>query len=128
MENKYYISNIGQYEIRPRHITKNSGRKHKNFVDERPLSISEMMRRATLGIPLSAYRPKDDNIPLNNRFYNDDFDVLDMSIKNDMRLSEEAKKAQLEQNAKLKAQRDEFEAWKLEKAKADKQASEFKPD
>lgn len=65
----------------------NSGRKHKNFVDEPPLSVSEMYRRAIKGIPLSVPSPKNDNIPLNNRFYNDDFDVLDISIMNDKRLS-----------------------------------------
>lgn len=102
---------------RLRYITKNSGRRHAKFVDEAPLTIAEMMRRAVNGIPLSVYKPKNDNIPLNNRFYNDDFDVLDMAIKNDMRLSEEAKKRQLEENAKRKKEADEFKAWKIEQEK-----------
>lgn len=119
-ENKYYIDVFSQFEKRARHITLNSGRKHKNFVDERPLTIAEMMRRASLGIPLSAFTPKNDNIPLNNRFYNDDFDVLDMAIKNDLRLSDEAKKEQIERNAKAKAEREAYEAWRHQQAKEEK--------
>lgn len=102
---------------RRRYITKNSGRRHAQFVDEAPLTIAEMMRRAVNGIPLSVYKPKNDNIPINNRFYNDDFDVLDIAIKNDMRLSEEAKKRQLDENAKRKKEADEFKAWKIEQEK-----------
>lgn len=104
-------------EPRKRYITLNSGRRHAKFVDEAPLTIAEMMRRAVNGIPLSVYKPKNDNIPLNNRFYNDDFDVLDTAIKNDVRLSEEAKKRQLEENTKRKKEMDDFKAWKLEQEK-----------
>ena len=124
MEDKYFQTTVSHFSVRPRHITKVDARKHKNFVDEKPLSIAEMMRRAALGIPLSVYQPKNNNIPLNGRFYNDDFDVLDMSIKNDLRLSEESKKAMLEENEKRKAEKAEYEAWKLEKAKEDKVKSE----
>lgn len=102
---------------RLRYITQNSGRRHAKFVDEDPITIAEMMRRAVNGIPLSVYKPNNDNIPLNNRFYNDDFDVLDMAIKNDMRLSEEAKKRQLDENAKRKKEIDDFKAWKVEQEK-----------
>ena len=100
-----------------RFITHVSGRRHIGFVDEAPLTIAEMMRRAVNGIPLSVYQPKNDNIPLNNRFYNDDFDVLDVAIQNDMRLSKEAKKRQLDENEKVRKERDEFNKWKLEQAK-----------
>lgn len=93
----------------------NSGRKHKNFVDEPPLSISEMYRRVINGIPLSIPKPRNENIPLNNRFYNDDFDVLDMAIMNDKRLSEEQRKKDLEANEKRKRDKEEFDAWKRER-------------
>ena len=98
-------------------VASNSGRKHKNFVDDPPLSVSEMYRRAVKGIPLSVPRPKEDNIPLNNRFYNDDFDVLDIAIMNDKRLSEENRLAQLEANEKRKREKEEFDAWKLQREK-----------
>lgn len=97
-------------------LVKNSGVKHKKFSNDKPLSIAEMMRRAQNGIPLSVYQPKNDNIPLNNRFYNDDFDVLDLAIKNDKRFAEEERKRLLEENAKRKAEIDKFEAWKREQA------------
>ena len=96
-------------------VATNSGRKHKNFVDDPPLSVSEMYRRAVKGIPLSVPRPKDENIPLNNRFYNDDFDVLDVAIKNDKRLSEEERKKQLEANEKRKKDIEDFNAWKKQR-------------
>lgn len=104
-----------QFTESPVPISVNSGRQHKNFVDEAPLSPSEMMRRAINGIPLSVPKPKDDKIPLNNRFYNDDFDVLDVIIQRNAQLTEEAKKRQLEENEKRKLYHEEFEAWKKER-------------
>lgn len=98
-----------------RYISQNSGVKHKNYVDETPLLLNEMYRRSLLGIPLSVPQPKDNNIPVNNRFYSDDFDVIDIAIKNDMRISEEERLKQLEANAKFKAEQDEFLAWKKQR-------------
>lgn len=100
-----------------RFISKNSGVKHIKYVDERPLSISEMYRRSILGIPLSCSRPKENNIPINNRFYTDDFDVLDIAIQNDMRIHEENKRQLLEKNAQYKKDQEEFKVWKELKQK-----------
>ena len=97
-------------------VASNSGRKHKKFVDEAPLSVSEMYRRAVRGIPLSVPVAKNDNIPLNNRFYNDDFDVLDISIMNDMRITEEERKRRLEENEFRKKEMQAFQEWKKQQA------------
>lgn len=96
-------------------VASNSGKTHKKYISESPLTVSEMYRRATLGIPLSVPRPKEDKIPLNNRFYTDDFDVLDVAIMNDMRLSEEQRKQQLLDNEARKKEVEEFNAWKKQR-------------
>ena len=101
--------------VEKRFITKNSGVKHRKFVDERPLSIQEMYRRSVLGIPLSVPKPRCERIPINDRFYVDDFDVIDISIKNDMRISEEERTKRLEERKEMKRQHDEFLEWKKQK-------------
>lgn len=95
-----------------RFINHNSGVKHIKFVDEAPISIQQMLIRSVNGLPLSVPRPKLERIPVNNRFYVDDFDVLDISIKNDMRISEEQKERIMRENKERKKQLDEFNAWK----------------
>lgn len=117
-----------QFSEFTRFISETGKEPHALFVDERPLTISEMMRRAVNGIPLSVFKPKDDKIPLNGRFYNDDFDVLDTALKNDKRLSDEAKKALLEKQEKDKQDRRDFDSWKLEQQKKNIESSQIKPE
>ena len=107
------------------YVTDVSSTTHVKFDPQKPISIAEMMRRAQNGIPLSVYQPKNDNIPINNRFYNDDFDVLDLAIKNDKRISEESRRKQLEENAERKKQNDEFLAWKQEQARIAKEKATY---
>ena len=102
------------HDLKP-HISVNSGVKHAKFVDDPPLSVSEMYRRAVKGIPLSVPVQKDDRIPLNNRFYVDDFDVLDVSIRNDMRISEEERKKRLEENEFRKKEIQDYQEWKKQR-------------
>lgn len=73
----------------------NSGKVHKGFVSEPPLTISEMMYRAQKGIPLSVPKNSFDKLSVNDKFYSDDFDILDIALRNEKRLSEEQKQALL---------------------------------
>lgn len=97
------------------YISDNRGVKHARFVDEAPLTVSEMYRRAISGIPLSIPKPKEDRIPLNDRFYVDDFDVIDVSIMNDKRISEEERKKRLEENEIRKKELQDFLDWKKQR-------------
>lgn len=90
----------------------NSGVKHVKFQDDKPLTVSEMYRRAVKGIPLSVPVAKEDKIPLNNHFYVDDFDVLDVSIRNDKRITEELRQQKLKENEFRKKEIESYREWK----------------
>lgn len=114
-----------------RYVIKNSGVKHIGFVYEPPLSISEMMLRAQLGIPLSVPKQSFDRFTLNDRFYTDDFDILDVALRNEKRLSEEQKQALIDDNkrakelqAKIKEHEAEIDRMKTESSKPVKNEKE----
>ena len=113
---------------RKRYHTKNSGEKHKLFVEEAPLSISEMMRRAQKGIPLSVPVQKFDKITLNDRFYSDEFDILDIALAEDYRLSEEHKKKLKEDHLSKQKEYDDLKAAKAELDRLKTEASKYKGD
>lgn len=92
--------------------SRNNGDKHPLFVDERPLSVSEMYRRTLLGIPLSCPKPLCDRINLNGNFNTDMFDVLDTALANEVRISAENKQKDLLEQRKLDEERRLFKEWK----------------
>lgn len=94
------------------YTAENSGVKHIKFQDDKPLTVTEMYRRALKGIPLSVPVAKEDRIPLNDHFYVDDFDVLDISIRNDKRITEELRQKKLKENEFRKKELESYKEWK----------------
>lgn len=92
--------------------SRNSGDKHPRFVNERPMSVSEMYRRTILGIPLSIPQPLSDRINLNGNFHTDAFDVLDTALANEVRISQENKEKALLEQRKIDEERKMYNEWK----------------
>lgn len=100
-----------QFTSKSRHIVNISTDVHPLFEQTTPLSPAQMLRKVANGQPLSCPLPKP-NIPLNNKFFNDKFDILDTAIAVNRRLTEEAKRQMKEKREKELQLKKEFDDWK----------------
>lgn len=101
-----------QFKHNTRFISVDSCEKHPLFLEVEPVSIKEMLRRSSLGIPLSVPVSLDDRIPINNFFFTDKFDVIDTAIRHDMKIAEDKKKDILKRQDEFRKEREEFLNWK----------------
>lgn len=93
------------------HIALNSGEEHPKKEVTPPLSPAQMLRRMANGQPISASKPIP-NMPINNKFFSEKFDVIDTAIKLNKKLrADEAEKAKV-QREKQKELHKEFLEWK----------------
>lgn len=72
----------------------------------------EILRRMKNNQPLSLSKPGMSNIPINNRFFNDKFDVLDTAIRFNRNLSNKIKEQQIKMNEENRKLHQEFLDWK----------------
>lgn len=100
-----------QFTNKHRHTVCISTETHPLFEEVSPLTPAQMLRKVANGQPLSCPLPKP-NLPLNHKFFNDKFDILDTAIAVNRRLSEETKRQMKEQRELELKQKKEFEEWK----------------
>lgn len=95
----------------PPHVAVNSGEEHPRKEITPPLTPAQMLRRLANGQPISASKPTP-NMPINNKFFTEKFDVIDTAIRLNKKLrADEAEKAKVERE-KQKQLHKEFLEWK----------------
>lgn len=92
-------------------IAYNSGKEHPLKEVTPPLTPAQMLRRIANGQPISASTPTI-NLPINNKFFTEKFDVIDTALRLDKKLKSEEREKAIKEREEAKKLHQEFLEWK----------------
>lgn len=107
---------LKESRVSSRHVRKCIQEYHPKYDGTKPMTVRDMLMRATNGLPISVPQHPNDRLPVNrNKFFQDSFDIIDVvnndldALKAKIKASKERERAEREKqyNAFLKWQKEQ---------------------
>lgn len=111
-ENKFKLK---ESRVSSRHVKTCIQETHPKYDGTKPMTVRDMLMRATNGLPISVPQHPNDRLPVNrNKFFQDNFDIIDV-VNNDLdALKAKIKASKDRERAERERQYNAFLKWQKE--------------